>query len=65
MRAIILTADLGGNVPPTIAVAEAPARRGMEVEIAGPESGRTTLRHVLFAAATAIKPEGPVVSRVA
>lgn len=58
MRALFLTADLGGNVPPTLAVAEALASRGFEVEIAGLKADRTTLRQIPFAAATAITPDG-------
>lgn len=57
MKALFLTADFGGNVPPTLAVAEALAHRGIEVEIAGLRSGRTTLTQTPFAPATAIKPE--------
>ncbi len=58
MKALFLTADLGGNVPPTVAVAEALAGRGVEVEIAGLKAGRTALPQVPFPVATAIKPEG-------
>lgn len=56
MKVLFLTADLGGNVPPTLAVAEALARRGIEVEIAGLPAGRTALEQVPFAPATAIRP---------
>ena len=35
MRALFLTANLGGNVPPTMAIAQELCRRGIEVEIAG------------------------------
>ena len=58
MKILFLTADLGGNVPPTLAVAQALADRGVEVEIAGLKPGRTTLSHVPFGPATAIKPDG-------
>jgi hypothetical protein len=58
MKVVFLTADLGGNIPPTMAVADALARRGVEVEIAGLKPGRTALPHVPFRAATAIKPDG-------
>jgi len=58
VKALLLTADLGGNVPPTLAVAEALARRGVETEVAGLGAGRTALPQVPFAPATAIKPEG-------
>lgn len=35
MRVIFVTADTGGNVPPTVAIAEELVRRGHEVAIAG------------------------------
>lgn len=35
MKALFLTADLGGNLPPTLAVARALARRGLDIEFAG------------------------------
>ncbi|GAA1920782.1 hypothetical protein GCM10009775_11640 [Microbacterium aoyamense] len=35
MRVLFLSANLGGNVPPTIAVARELARRGADVEVAG------------------------------
>jgi UDP:flavonoid glycosyltransferase YjiC (YdhE family) len=57
-KALFLTADLGGNVPPTIAVAEALARRGVDVEIAGLASIRSELGQVPFPPATAIRPDG-------
>jgi UDP:flavonoid glycosyltransferase YjiC (YdhE family) len=57
-RVLFLSADLGGNVPPTIAVAEALARREVDVEIAGLASIRPGLRQVPFAPATAIRPDG-------
>ncbi len=58
MKVLFVTADLGGNIPPTLAVAEAVARRGIDVEIAGLRGGRTSLTHVPFERATAIRPEG-------
>lgn len=54
MRVLVLTADLGGNVPPTLAVAEALARREAEVEVAGLATGRTVLPQVPFAPATSV-----------
>lgn len=56
MRALIVTADLGGNVPPTLAVADELARRGHAVEVAGLPAGRTRLRRLRFDPATAIAP---------
>ncbi|WP_345752080.1 glycosyltransferase [Microbacterium rhizophilus] len=58
MKTLFLTADLGGNVPPALAVAEELARRGMDVEVAGLSGARTTLPQPPFPAATGIKPEG-------
>lgn len=57
MKALFLTAHLGGNVPPALAVADALARRGVEIEIAGLHEGRTDLPQVPFPSATAITPE--------
>lgn len=54
MKVLLLTADFGGNVPPTIAVADALARRGAQVEVAGLAPGRTALTQVPFPPATAI-----------
>ncbi|WP_052492390.1 glycosyltransferase [Leucobacter komagatae] len=47
MKALFITADLGGNLPPTLALANALARRGLDIEIAGLPQGRTrfTQRH--------------------
>jgi UDP:flavonoid glycosyltransferase YjiC (YdhE family) len=58
MRALFLTADLGGNVPPTLSVAEQLALRGVEVEVAGLPTGRTTLAQPPFAPAVAAAPRG-------
>lgn len=57
VKVLVLTADLGGNVPPTIAVAEALARRGAEVEIAGLAAGRTAFPQPPFEPAVAISPQ--------
>ena len=57
MKILFLTADLGGNIPPTLAVAEALTRAGATVEIAGLPAGRTPFVEVPFAPATAISPE--------
>lgn len=57
VRVLFLTADLGGNVPPILAVAEALTRRGAEVEVAGLVAGRTALRQPPFDPATAISPQ--------
>lgn len=57
-KALFLTADLGGNVPPTLAVADALSRRGVEVEIAGLQPGRTVHAQPPLPAATAIRPVG-------
>lgn len=35
MKALVLSADLGGNVPPTMAIARELAGRGLDVEVAG------------------------------
>lgn len=56
MRILFLTAELGGNVPPTRAVAAAIERRGAVVEIAGLDAGRTALRSLSFPPANAIGP---------
>lgn len=62
MKALFLTADLGGNVPPTLAVAMVLSHRNVKVEVAGLAVDRTTLPRVPFPAATAIrqdhKPQG-------
>lgn len=58
MKVLFLTADLGGNTPPTLTVAKALASRGVEVEIAGLKPGRTALPQIPFRVATAIKPDG-------
>lgn len=58
MKVLFLTADLGGNVPPTLAIAEALKQHGVEVEIAGLRGGRTALPQIPFPVSTAIKPEG-------
>jgi Glycosyl transferases, related to UDP-glucuronosyltransferase len=54
MAALVLTADLGGNVPPTLAIADALVRRGVRVDVAGLDPGRSPLPFVEFAPATAI-----------
>jgi UDP:flavonoid glycosyltransferase YjiC (YdhE family) len=63
MKVLFLTADLGGNIPPTLAVAQALARRGISVEIAGLLPDRTALPHIPFPLANAItpdsRPQGP------
>lgn len=53
MRALLLSADLGGNVPPTLAVADALARLGHEVEVAGLAPARTGGRSIPFPPAEA------------
>jgi len=69
MRALFVTADLGGNVPPTLAVAEALTRHGTDdgvevsVEVAGLGSGAgadagALVHRVAFKPAEAIRPEG-------
>lgn len=57
MKALFLTADFGGNVPPTLAVADELGRRGVQVEVAGLPAGRTPLPQPLFAPAAATAPE--------
>lgn len=54
MKALFITADLGGNTPPTLAVAQDLARRGVVVEIAGLETVPSQLRHVPFPLAAAV-----------
>ncbi|MEB4613736.1 glycosyltransferase [Leucobacter sp. M11] len=58
MRALFLTADLGGNVPPFLAVAKELANRGIEIEMAGLQSGRVPYAQPHFLAAIAAGPEG-------
>lgn len=58
MKALFFTADLGGNIPPALAVADALARRGVDVEIAGLAAGRTSLTQVHFASGAAAGPQG-------
>lgn len=58
MKTVILTADLGGNIPPTLAVAAELAHRGATVELAGLGEGRTPLARVPFGPAEAILPTG-------
>lgn len=58
MRVLFLTADLGGNVPPTLAVAEQVAHRGIDVEVAGLQKGRTDFEEPAFPAATDVGPQG-------
>ncbi|MFJ2367950.1 glycosyltransferase [Microbacterium sp. NPDC087665] len=58
MKVLILSADLGGNVPPALAIADALARRGVEVEIAGLVPGSTELEHVPFLPGEAAGPQG-------
>lgn len=57
MKALFITADLGGNLPPTLTVADALARRGLDVEIAGLEPGRTPHRGIDYPAALSVSPE--------
>lgn len=57
MKALFLTADLGGNVPPTVAVATALSRRDCDVAIAGLLPNRIALPQIPFGPATAINPE--------
>lgn len=58
MKALFLTADLGGNVPPTLAVAEELARRGVEVEVAGLQDGRTAFDQPPFPPGSAVRSQG-------
>lgn len=58
MKVLLFTADLGGNIPPALAVADALARRGVDVEIAGLAAGRTALTQVPFVPGTAAGPQG-------
>jgi UDP:flavonoid glycosyltransferase YjiC (YdhE family) len=53
VRALFLTADLGGNVPPTLAVADELARRGVDVDVAGLAAGRSSLLQPAFEPALA------------
>lgn len=57
-KMLFITADLGGNVPPTLAVAEALADRGAGVGIAGLQAGRSDLTQIAFPPSNAIKSEG-------
>lgn len=58
MKTLFLTADLGGNVPPTLAVAKELARRGVDVEVAGLEDGRTAFDQPPFRAGVAVRSQG-------
>lgn len=55
MRILFFTAELGGNVPPVLAVANELASRGAEVEVIGLGPGRTVLRQPAFGPATALQ----------
>ena len=57
-RALFFTADLGGNVHPIRAVAEALSRRGVVVELAGVEASGPDLSSVPFGPAAAISADG-------
>jgi UDP-N-acetylglucosamine:LPS N-acetylglucosamine transferase len=57
-KVLFLTADLGGNVPPILAVAGALVRRGVAVEIAGVGTGGTGASPVPFEPASAIDSGG-------
>lgn len=58
MKVLILTADLGGNVPPALAVADALACRGHDVEIAGLSPRPAVHTIVPFAPGVAAGPQG-------
>lgn len=57
MKALFLTADLGGNIPPTVAVATALSRRDCDVAIAGlpPRANHASANTVR--PATAVNPQ--------
>lgn len=57
MRALVVTADLGGNLPPTFSVARALQRRGVEITFAGLDLANTHFRTTRFEVALAITPE--------
>ncbi|KAM9862549.1 hypothetical protein ACI1US_01544 [Leucobacter sp. BZR 635] len=57
MQALFITADLGGNLPPTLAVARALARRGVAATVAGLAPDSTDFPTLHFDAALAITPE--------
>ncbi len=54
MKVLVLTADLGGNIPPTLAVAEALHRRGADVQVAGVENVQTPLPQIPLRATRAL-----------
>ncbi|ADD43219.1 glycosyltransferase [Stackebrandtia nassauensis] len=62
MKILFLTADLGGNVPPTLAVAEELTRRGVDVEVAGLKDGHTAFHQPPFRVAVAVGVKGPAKS---
>lgn len=53
MKILFLTADLGGNVPPTLAIADELARRNAQVEVAGLAPGRASHAQPVFRPALA------------
>lgn len=57
MRALVVTADLGGNLPPRFSVARALQRRGVEITFAGLDLANTHFRTTRFEVALAITPE--------
>lgn len=58
MKTLFFTADLGGNLPPALAVAEELARRGVDVEVAGLEDGHTAFDQPPFRCGVAVSSRG-------
>lgn len=66
MKALFFTADLGGNVPPILSVAEELAARGWDVEVAGLAAGETEFVQPHFPAGVAAGPvSGMGIARIA
>ncbi|MCT1921054.1 hypothetical protein M3C63_04155 [Brevibacterium luteolum] len=66
MKALFFTADLGGNVPPILAVAEELAARGWDIEVAGLAAGESGFPQPHFAAGIAAGPvSGMGIARIA
>lgn len=66
MKALFFTADLGGNVPPILAVAQELADRGWDIEVAGLASGQSAYVQPHFPAGIAAGPiSGMGITRIA
>ncbi|MGJ7541003.1 glycosyltransferase [Brevibacterium luteolum] len=66
MKALFFTADLGGNVPPVLAVAQELAGRGWDIEVAGLAAGESAFAQPRFPAGIAAGPvSGMGITRIA